>query len=278
MHPAYSSQPQPMPVGPAGASANPYYSNYYTSSPGSPLANAPAQPSQLQQQNSIQSPQALHSQPTQSFQPQTQQPTTATAAAYPAAQAPVQQPSYGNQQYPGMNYYAQQQSSPQSQNSYGGGGGGGMNQQYNNQMNQLSQQMGSMVLNRGFQAAWQNEQVNLMQEKDIRLKSIQQKEYEEKQRLEQDPHYHSRDFSCDRSVMCCTLKKMPDSSSLLQRSRLPLGIILQPFKDDDQMPLMHDTPIVRCRACRAYINPYVKMIDRTKWQCNLCHRVNEGLL
>uniref|UniRef100_A0A1B0D4N5 Uncharacterized protein n=1 Tax=Phlebotomus papatasi TaxID=29031 RepID=A0A1B0D4N5_PHLPP len=33
--------------------------------------------------------------------------------------------------------------------------------------------------------------------------------------------------------------------------------------------------IVRCRACRTYINPFVHFVDSKKWKCNLCYRVNE---
>lgn len=33
--------------------------------------------------------------------------------------------------------------------------------------------------------------------------------------------------------------------------------------------------IVRCRACRTYINPFVYFVDSMKWKCNLCYRVNE---
>lgn len=33
--------------------------------------------------------------------------------------------------------------------------------------------------------------------------------------------------------------------------------------------------IVRCRSCRTYINPYVRLLDQRRWQCNLCHRINE---
>jgi protein transport protein SEC24 len=33
--------------------------------------------------------------------------------------------------------------------------------------------------------------------------------------------------------------------------------------------------IVRCRACRTYINPFVYFIDHRRWKCNICFRVNE---
>ena len=40
--------------------------------------------------------------------------------------------------------------------------------------------------------------------------------------------------------------------------------------------LVITTPnIVRCRVCRAYINPFVNFIDVSRWKCNLCGRINE---
>lgn len=41
------------------------------------------------------------------------------------------------------------------------------------------------------------------------------------------------------------------------------------------MPIIQDRSIVRCRACRTYINPFVRLLDQRRWQCNLCHRVND---
>ena len=39
-------------------------------------------------------------------------------------------------------------------------------------------------------------------------------------------------------------------------------------------PVIHPSVIVRCRMCRAYINPYVSFIDSRHWRCNLCFRPN----
>ena len=41
------------------------------------------------------------------------------------------------------------------------------------------------------------------------------------------------------------------------------------------MPVLHPNIIVRCRVCRAYINPYVTFIDTRHWRCNLCFRSND---
>lgn len=42
-----------------------------------------------------------------------------------------------------------------------------------------------------------------------------------------------------------------------------------------KLPVIQCTEIVRCRACRTYINPFVYFVDSMKWKCNLCYRVNE---
>ncbi|XP_044255774.1 protein transport protein Sec24A [Tribolium madens] len=81
--------------------------------------------------------------------------------------------------------------------------------------------------------------------------------------------------NCSPDVFRCTMTKIPESNSLLQKSRLPLGILIHPFKDLTHLPVIQCNVIVRCRACRTYINPFVYFIDTKRWKCNLCYRVNE---
>jgi len=38
-------------------------------------------------------------------------------------------------------------------------------------------------------------------------------------------------INCSPSIMRCTLTKIPESNNLLQKSRLPLGIVIHPFRD-----------------------------------------------
>lgn len=81
--------------------------------------------------------------------------------------------------------------------------------------------------------------------------------------------------NCSPEIFRCTLTKIPETSSLLQKSRLPLGILIHPFKDLNHLPVIQCNVIVRCRACRTYINPFVYFVDGKRWKCNLCYRVNE---
>ena len=35
--------------------------------------------------------------------------------------------------------------------------------------------------------------------------------------------------------------------------------------------------IVRCKRCRAYINPFVTFQDQgVRWRCNICFSINDG--
>ncbi|XP_013776662.1 protein transport protein Sec24A-like [Limulus polyphemus] len=81
--------------------------------------------------------------------------------------------------------------------------------------------------------------------------------------------------TCNPDIFRCTMTKIPESHSLLQKSRLPLGILIHPFKDLDHIPVIQCGCIVRCRSCRTYINPYVTFVDQCRWKCNLCFRVND---
>uniref|UniRef100_A0A1I8IAW3 Vesicle coat complex copii subunit sec24/subunit sfb2 n=2 Tax=Macrostomum lignano TaxID=282301 RepID=A0A1I8IAW3_9PLAT len=87
-------------------------------------------------------------------------------------------------------------------------------------------------------------------------------------------HYPG-DANCDPEVMCCTLNVIPSTSSLLQKARLPLGLLLHPFKDLRNLPVIQASVIVRCRSCRTYINPFVQLIDQRRWRCNVCYRTND---
>lgn len=77
-----------------------------------------------------------------------------------------------------------------------------------------------------------------------------------------------------QNAIRCTLNNVPMTSGILQKSRLPFGVHIYPFACDETIPVSEGL-IVRCKICRAYINPYVKVSDTTSWKCNLCNRLNE---
>lgn len=95
-----------------------------------------------------------------------------------------------------------------------------------------------------------------------------------------------------------TLNKIPRTAAVLYKTKLPLGITVNPYatlesregerqgqgqgqgqeqgEGTTTAPPLIDGPIVRCRRCRTYLNPYVQLLDQgMKWKCNLCFLDNE---
>jgi protein transport protein SEC24 len=68
---------------------------------------------------------------------------------------------------------------------------------------------------------------------------------------------------------------------LARETAVPLAIIVKPFGElpnGEPTPCanFNNKPIVRCRECRAYINPFVKFVELgQKWICNFCKDVNQ---
>ncbi|KAF7996308.1 hypothetical protein HCN44_001940 [Aphidius gifuensis] len=141
---------------------------------------------------------------------------------------------------------------------------------YPNDMNQMTNQMKTMsVTQSGFNEIWGNQTVDLLQCRNL---LPAEKVEPPKIKFNQDFFDNS---NCSPDIFRCTLTKIPESNALLQKSRLPLGILIHPFKDLNHLPVIQCTTIVRCRACRTYINPFVSFVDVKRWKCNLCYRVNE---
>lgn len=71
--------------------------------------------------------------------------------------------------------------------------------------------------------------------------------------------------NADPSYQRCTLNAIPNTNSLLNKSKIPLALVITPYRSlkegDEQVPVVTDTVIARCRRCRTYINPYVQFID-----------------
>ena len=69
----------------------------------------------------------------------------------------------------------------------------------------------------------------------------------------------------DPSYQRSTINAIPTTSALLNKSKLPFGLILTPYRSlkegDEPVPLVTDQVIARCRRCRTYINPFVQFID-----------------
>lgn len=75
--------------------------------------------------------------------------------------------------------------------------------------------------------------------------------------------------------MRCTLTNVPSTSKLLTQCRLPLGLVMHPFRDMSSLHTISSTTIVRCRSCRTYINPFVQFMDSgRRWRCSVCFLAN----
>ncbi|CAH0015833.1 unnamed protein product [Clonostachys rhizophaga] len=90
----------------------------------------------------------------------------------------------------------------------------------------------------------------------------------------------SPDSNCPPRYMRSTLNAVPTTHSVLKKSKLPFALIIQPYgtlhDDEDNVPVIQDQVISRCRRCRTYINPYVTFLDHGhRWRCNMCNLSND---
>jgi len=82
-----------------------------------------------------------------------------------------------------------------------------------------------------------------------------------------------------------TCSALPNSNALRSRANVPLGIVLRPLADppssaaSQPIPVINPSPatgVVRCRDCRAYINPFVRFVEGgARWICNICGLLND---
>ncbi|XP_033246368.1 protein transport protein Sec24A-like isoform X2 [Drosophila miranda] len=125
------------------------------------------------------------------------------------------------------------------------------------------------VAQQGFSRLWGQDTIDLMQNRHILSPATLPPP-----KVVLHNQFHES-INCSPSIMRCTVTKIPETNSLLQKSRLPLGIVVHPFRDVNNLPVIQCINIVRCRLCRTYINPFVYFVDSKMWKCNLCYRVNE---
>ncbi|KAG6017452.1 COPII subunit [Claviceps lovelessii] len=90
----------------------------------------------------------------------------------------------------------------------------------------------------------------------------------------------SPDANCSPRYIRSTLNAVPTTHSLLKKSKLPFALVIQPYgalhDDEDQIPVIQDQVIARCRRCRTYINPFVTFLDHGhRWRCNMCNLSND---
>ncbi|XP_066135903.1 protein transport protein Sec24B isoform X2 [Saccopteryx bilineata] len=192
-----------------------------------------------------------------------------TSAQVPAAPQPSKMAKPFGYGYPTLQPGYQNAAAPLNSGVQPGGPVSSGFQQYSQYpgVNQLSSSLGGLSL----QSSVQPESlrpVNLTQERNI---------------LPMTPvwapvpnlNLDLKKLNCSPDSFRCTLTNIPQTQALLNKAKLPLGLLLHPFRDLTQLPVITSNTIVRCRSCRTYINPFVSFIDQRRWKCNLCYRVND---
>ncbi|EGN92871.1 hypothetical protein SERLA73DRAFT_127142 [Serpula lacrymans var. lacrymans S7.3] len=201
-----------------------------------------------------------------------QHPTVPTGQLFTPGLAADQQ--FAMQQQPQAQYYA-----PQQEPQYINAPGFGQEPVYNPPsapVNALADQFGQMGV--GGQKPYQLLTTNLLTSPpDPRELSRPPPEM----RLPPNSCITNSPFAnADPSYQRSTLNAIPTTSSLLSKSKLPLGLVITPYRSlnegEQPVPVVTDTVIARCRRCRTYINPYVQFIDGgNRWRCCMCNMSNE---
>ncbi|KAI5628901.1 protein transport protein Sec24B isoform X1 [Silurus asotus] len=197
-------------------------------------------------------------------------PAAAPPAAVPPTEPPKQAPPFGYN-YPTMQPGYQQGPAPRSeptpsQGAYNQPGYQPYSQPFPS-LNQLSTALGGLsgVPELEVEAL---RPINLLQERNMLPPT---------HLVPPEPKLSSdlRKVNCSPDTFRCTLTSIPQTQAMLNKARLPLGLLLHPFRDLTQLPVITSNTIVRCRTCRTYINPFVSFLDQRRWKCNLCYRVND---
>lgn len=130
--------------------------------------------------------------------------------------SPMQQPQMQNPQMPQQQPQQQPRGNLQYQN---------LQQQPQQQQQQQQFPHPGSVVQQGFNRMWGNENVDLMQHRHILPPT---KVLPPVVKLN---HQFHEATNCNADIFRCTLTKIPESNSLLQKSRLPLGILIHPYRD-----------------------------------------------
>lgn len=89
---------------------------------------------------------------------------------------------------------------------------------------------------------------------------------------------------CAPAYMAFTMGAMPKDGGMVQRAALPFGVCVHPLAEGEgslgpgNIPLVDfgQAGVIRCKRCRAYVNPFTKFIDGgRRWKCNFCTYIND---
>ncbi|KAJ3107060.1 COPII subunit [Phlyctochytrium planicorne] len=72
--------------------------------------------------------------------------------------------------------------------------------------------------------------------------------------------------NCNPVYKRCTINSIPQTPTMLSKSRLPFGLLITPYRHllpgEEPVPVINPPQIVRCRRCRTYINPWVQFVEQ----------------
>jgi len=97
----------------------------------------------------------------------------------------------------------------------------------------------------------------------------------------EDPGIDYTLFNTDKTLMRSTADRVLNTPQLFKDSQIPYGIVVKPFGDlpsGEEVPTISfkNDPIVRCKDCRAYINPFVRWLENGhRWICSFCGDINK---
>eukprot|EP01125_Pyxidicula_operculata_P014797 TRINITY_DN4973_c0_g1_i1.p1 TRINITY_DN4973_c0_g1~~TRINITY_DN4973_c0_g1_i1.p1 ORF type:complete len:818 (-),score=253.42 TRINITY_DN4973_c0_g1_i1:19-2472(-) len=87
------------------------------------------------------------------------------------------------------------------------------------------------------------------------------------------------EYQCPKELMRMTINCAPQTSQLAQKAAIPFGAVIHPLNASAApIPLVDfgNIGVIRCKRCRAYINPYIIFQDAgRRYKCNLCGASNE---
>jgi hypothetical protein len=95
------------------------------------------------------------------------------------------------------------------------------------------------------------------------------------------PHlsYPPHPYTVPPAPICPSAAVLPAHPSMMGKSPIPVGILVTPLIESIPTPVIHygsSAGVIRCRRCRAYLNPYVALTDNgRRWTCNLCRFAND---
>lgn len=179
--------------------------------------------------------------PNPTYQPMTRMPPTVSQAR-PALQPTIQFNQFRNVQQPIQQPPAMQMTAPQAKSgtqpyqSFPPINANQTNTSANRMQYQPNQPTSPQYIppgasaNMGFNSLWGQDTIDLLQNRHV-LPSTQITPPAIKL-----AHQFHEVVNCSPDIFRCTLNKVPESNQLLQKSRLPFGILIHPFRDLNVSP------------------------------------------